>query len=224
MHNKKKNKEQMNQQKGLNNPGSVTAEMRAAGDESAVTKVTEEAKQDEKGDWRDFFKITKDDIKTIVFTVIAALLLVKFVAQPVMVDGHSMDDTLYHGERLLIEKVSRYFDAIDRYDIIVFDPENDMGVFYIKRVIGLPGETVRIDDEGNIYINGERLEDDIYGMEEILDPGRAWEEITLGDDEYFVMGDNRNDSLDSRFDVGNVSRSQIIGRVVIQIFPFHKVR
>ncbi len=187
--------------------------------------VTDKEVTDKETDgWRDFFKITRDDIKTIVGAVIVALLVVKFVAQPVIVDGHSMDDTLYDGEHLLIEKVSRYFDGIDRYDIVVFDPENGSGSLYVKRVIGLPGETIRIDEAGNIYIDGELLTDDMYGTEVIEDPGRAIEEITLGDDEYFVMGDNRNDSWDSRYeDVGNVNRSQMIGRVVIQMFPFQKV-
>ncbi len=190
--------------------------------ESSELAAAEE-KEEPKESWKDFFRFTKDDFKTVVITLIAALLLVTFVAQPVIVDGESMNDTLYSGERLLIEKVSRYYGGLERFDIVVFNPENESDALYIKRIIGLPGETVRIDSEGTIYINGEALEED-YGREVILDPGRAWEEITLGEDEYFVMGDNRNDSLDSRFDdVGNVNRSQITGRVVIQMFPFHKV-
>lgn len=172
--------------------------------------------------WTDWFRFTKEDLKTVLVTVVAAILLVVFVAQPVIVDGESMNDTLYSGERLLIEKVTRYYGGLDRFDIVVFDPENESGALYIKRIIGLPGETVRIED-GVIYVNGEVLEEN-YGREVILDSGRAWETVTLGEDEYFVMGDNRNDSLDSRFEeVGNVKLSQITGRVIIQMFPFHKV-
>lgn len=177
------------------------------------------------GGWKEFFKFTKEDFRTVVITAIAAILLVQFVAQPVVVDGHSMDDTLHHGERLLIEKITRYYGGLNRYDIVVLDPGNAEGSLYIKRIIGMPGEKIHIDLDGNIYINDKLLEDDVYGRETILDPGRAYEGVTLGDDEYFVMGDNRNDSLDSRFEeLGNVKQNQIVGRVMIQLFPFHKVK
>ena len=86
----------------------------------------------------------------------------------------------------------------------------------------MPGETVQIDENGNIYINGELLEEN-YGAETIQNPGRAAKPITLGDDEYFVMGDNRNNSKDSRSEeVGNVKRSQIIGRAWLRIWPLNK--
>ena len=91
--------------------------------------------------------------------------------------------------------------------------------WYIKRVIGLPGETVRIDNQGDIYINDELLEED-YGREVIEDPGIAEDGITLGADEYFVLGDNRNNSSDSRDpDVGAVSKSQIRGHVWLRLRP-----
>ena len=93
--------------------------------------------------------------------------------------------------------------------------------YYIKRIIGLPGETVQIMDDGSIYINGEKLEEN-YGME-VIKPetiGRAAEPIELGDDEYFVMGDNRNNSSDSRTDmVGNIKRENIIGKAWLRIWP-----
>ena len=206
----------------------IELEQAEAKETDAVETADAEAAGDEEnsdGGWREFFKFTKEDFKTIVITAIAAILLVQFVAQPVVVSGHSMDDTLHHGERLLIEKITRYYGGLKRYDIVVLDPENEEGSLYIKRIIGMPGERVRIDLDGNIYINDKLLEDDVYGRETILDPGRAYEGVTLGEDEYFVMGDNRNDSLDSRFeDVGNVKQNQIVGRVMIQLFPFHKVK
>lgn len=198
----------------------LVLEETAASQEQAAEDVESDG-----GGWREFFRFTKDDVKTVVITIIAAILLVQYIAQPVVVDGHSMNDTLYDGERLLIEKITRYYGGLDRYDIVVLDPENAEGSLYIKRIIGLPGEKLRIDWEGNIYINDKILKDDVYGRETILDPGRAFEEITLGGDEYFVMGDNRNESLDSRFvEVGNVKKKQIVGRVIIQLFPFHKVK
>ena len=206
----------------------IELEETVAKETDAVDAVDAGAAGDEEnsdGGWKDFFKFTKEDFRTIVITAIAAILIVQFVAQPVVVDGHSMDDTLYHGERLLIEKITRYYGGLNRYDIVVLDPENEEGSLYIKRIIGMPGERIHIDLDGNIYINDKLLEDDVYGRETILDPGRAYEGVTLGEDEYFVMGDNRNDSLDSRFeDLGNVKQNQIVGRVMIQLFPFHKVK
>ena len=90
---------------------------------------------------------------------------------------------------------------------------------YIKRVIGRPGETVRIDKDGHIYVNDELLEEN-YGKEVIEDPGIAEDGITLGKDEYFVLGDNRNNSSDSRDpDVGAVSKSQIKGKVWLRLRP-----
>ena len=93
----------------------------------------------------------------------------------------------------------------------------------MKRIIGLPGETVQIDLEGNIYINGEILEED-YGLEPILFPGLAAEPITLGEDEYFVLGDNRNNSSDSRdASVGNIHRDDIVGKAWVRIWPLNKI-
>ena len=93
--------------------------------------------------------------------------------------------------------------------------------YYVKRVIGLPGETVQIIGE-EIYINGELLKED-YGKEPITNPGRAAEPITLGEDEYFVLGDNREVSLDSRYtQVGNVKRENIGGKAILRIWPLNQ--
>ena len=111
------------------------------------------------------------------------------------------------------------FGAPKRFDVVVFPYEEEKDTFYIKRIIGLPGETVYIDEEGTIYINDEPLEGDKYGREPIAEDKRgvASEEGTLGDDEYFVLGDNRNNSRDSRFeDVGNIHKDVIIGRAVFR--------
>jgi signal peptidase I len=111
---------------------------------------------------------------------------------------------------------------LKRFDIIVFYPfgrENEE--YYVKRIIGLPGETIQIVD-GVIYIDGDILEED-YGKDPILDPGRAVVPIKLADDEYFVMGDNRNISKDSRYSVvGNVEKKNIGGKAFFRISPLKR--
>ena len=157
----------------------------------------------------------------IAFVLVLTWVIITFVGQRTRVDGRSMMNTLHDGDNLIVEKLSYRFSDPKRFDIIVFPPTGKKE-YYIKRIIGLPGETVQIDENGNMYINGELLEEN-YGAETIQNPGRAANPITLGDDEYFVMGDNRNNSKDSRSEeVGNVKRSQIIGRAWLRIWPLNK--
>ena len=157
----------------------------------------------------------------IAFVLVLTWVIITFVGQRTRVDGRSMMNTLHDGDNLIVEKLSYRFSDPKRFDIIVFPPTGKKE-YYIKRIIGLPGETVQIDENGNIYINGELLEEN-YGAETIQNPGRAAKPITLGDDEYFVMGDNRNNSKDSRSEeVGNVKRSQNIGRAWLRIWPLNK--
>ena len=151
---------------------------------------------------------------------IFAFVVVEFVGQRTEVSGQSMMNTLMDGDQLLIDKISYNFNDPQRFDIIVFPYEEDK--LYIKRIIGMPGETVQIDEDGVIYINGEKLEES-YGNAVILESriGLASEPVLLGEDEYFVLGDNRNDSRDSRMeDVGNVRREEIVGKAWIRIYPF----
>ena len=153
----------------------------------------------------------------------AAYLFGHFVVGQVAVDGPSMNDTLQDGDRLLMNKFTYRFKQLDRYQIVVFKYAYDTDTDYIKRVIGLPGETVQIDDDGNIYIDGELLEEN-YGKEVIEDPGMAVDEITLGDGEYFVLGDNRNNSEDSRYaDIGMVKKRYIVGKIWFTCSPWKKI-
>ena len=146
-------------------------------------------------------------------------LIITFVGQRTSVSGHSMETTLQDGDQLIVDKISYRFRDPKRYDIIVFPYQYEENVYYIKRIIGLPGETVQVKD-GYVYINGEKLESDIYGKEVMQSAGIAAEPITLGDDEYFVLGDNRNNSVDSRFaDVGTVKASYIEGKVWFVLSP-----
>ena len=163
------------------------------------------------------------DLRRVTLLVVSLLLLtfvlLNYVGQRVAVDGSSMVPALEDGDQLLVDKLSYQISDPERFDIVIFALKDDPDRYYIKRVIGLPGETVQIT-EGVIYIDGEALEED-YGLAVIADAKRAEEPITLGDDEYFVLGDNRNNSKDSRSDdVGNVSRSQIMGKAVFRIWPF----
>ncbi|MDY2628630.1 MAG: signal peptidase I [Lachnospiraceae bacterium] len=161
----------------------------------------------------------KEWVVYILIVITVSFCIVTFVGQRTVVDGSSMNDTLQNGDNLIVDKLSYRFTDIDRFDIVVFRYHNERNIFYIKRVIGLPGETVQIIDD-DIYINGELLEEN-YGKEPMESAGCASEPITLGEDEYFVLGDNRNDSSDSRDpSVGNVQREWIIGRALMRITPF----
>ena len=155
----------------------------------------------------------------IVLIFGTAFLLGHFVVGQVEVDGPSMNDTLHDKDRVLMNKFTYRVKTLDRFDIVVFKYAYDTDTDYIKRVIGLPGETVRIDTDGHIYVNDELLEEH-YGKEVMDDPGIAEDGLTLGDDEYFVLGDNRNNSSDSRDpDVAAVSKSRIRGNVWIRLRP-----
>ncbi len=159
----------------------------------------------------------------ILFVLCAVYLVIHFVGQRTQVQGSSMEPKLSNEDNLIVDKISYRFHDPERFDIVVFPFRYEENIFYIKRVIGLPGETIRIDEKGNILINGEILEES-YGKEVIQSPGRAYEEIVLADDEYFLMGDNRNNSTDSRDpSVGNVRRDEIVGRAWLRIWPLDQV-
>ncbi len=145
-------------------------------------------------------------------------LIITFVGQRTHVSGESMENTLDDGDQLIVDKLTYRFHDPERFDIIVFPFRYKDNTYYIKRIIGLPGETVQIVD-GEIYINGEVLEES-YGREVMQDAGLAAEPLTLGDDEYFVLGDNRNYSSDSRDpSVALIHRKEIIGRAWLRIWP-----
>ena len=146
-------------------------------------------------------------------------LVVTFVGQRTGVSGSSMETTLSDGDQLIVDKISYRFREPKRYDIVVFPYRYEENTYYIKRIIGMPGETIQIVD-GYVYIDGEPL-DEHYGNEVMNKAGTAEEPLTLGEDEYFVLGDNRNNSQDSRAaNVGTIHREDIIGRAWVRIWPF----
>ena len=186
--------------------------------ESSSEEVTQEKESKEKNSKASFIK------ELLVYAVIIILcvtIVPRYVIQRTQVDGRSMMNTLHDEESLLVEKVTYHFKNPDRFDIITFYPQGrDHEEYYIKRVIGLPGETVQIT--GNtIYIDGEVLKES-YGREPMESGGIAEEPIKLGEDEFFVLGDNRNESIDSRDgdDVGVVNKKNIDGHAILRIYPF----
>lgn len=170
-------------------------------------------------------KVLKEIFNTSIYLLVViglVYLVITYVGQRTEVNGESMENTLSNEDNLIVDKLTYRFSDPKRYDIIVFPFRYADNTFYIKRIIGMPGETVQIDREGNIYINGEILEES-YGREVIQNPGLAANTIQLEEDEYFVMGDNRNNSSDSRDPmVGNIHRDEIIGRAWVRIWPLNK--
>lgn len=155
-------------------------------------------------------KIIKEIIPYIVI-VLVVVLIRTFIITPVRVDGDSMKNTLKNGDILLLYKLG----SINRLDIIVLDEEKDNEKI-IKRVIGLPGETVAIK-KGKIYIN-DKVINDKYAYGETGD----YDKVTLEDDEYFILGDNRLISKDSRY-FGPIKENEIKGKIVFRLFPFTKI-
>lgn len=155
-------------------------------------------------------------VLTIVF------LLVTFVFRRTVVHNVSMKNTLFDGDNIIMDQISYRLSDPKRFDIICFKSYREKDLL-IKRIIGLPGETVKIED-GVIYINDKPIKD-VKGLDSIESPGLAADGITLSDDEYFVVGDNRSESIDSRSpDVGNVRRREILGKASIVIWPLNHIK
>lgn len=171
-------------------------------------------------------KRLKDLLSTSIYLLIVlamTFLVVTYVGQRTRVIGSSMEPTFSDGDNLIVDKITYRFQDPERFDIVVFPFRYAEKTNYIKRIIGMPGETVYIDENGTIFIDGQELKE-YYGKEVIKDPGRAYEPITLGNDEYFVLGDNRNNSSDSRDPaVGNIRRDELIGKAWMRIYPFEKM-
>ena len=163
----------------------------------------------------------------IVYTLIALAIAVFvrfFIAAPYIVSGASMDPTFKSWDYLIIDRISWQFDEPIRGDVIVFKFPQDPSRSFIKRVIGLPGETVVLSGTSVKITNDEHPEGfflaENYVAEENERPAHTT--VTLGDEEYFVLGDNRLQSADSRV-WGNLSKEYIVGRPIIRLFPFSEI-
>ncbi|MBR4011132.1 MAG: signal peptidase I [Clostridiales bacterium] len=197
-------------------------------DEDEDEKKDKEESEKEKSALYMFF----DTVKFVAIGLLIGILLVVFVVQRNDVYGSSMEPTLHTGDAVFVEMISVYTGNFSRGDIITIDAKGMDGYAHeenlIKRIVGLPGETIKIAD-GNVYINGELLDESDYlpagTMTYVGAEGQArgYDEITLGPDEYYCMGDNRGGSNDSRR-MGPFKKSQIDAKVLMRIYPFNKMK
>ncbi len=160
-------------------------------------------------------------VAQIAAVIFLAYFIIYYCIEKTDVIGSSMENTLLANEPIIINKFSYRVSEPKRFDVIVFKQSGKEHSFYnIKRIIGLPGETIFIKD-GKIFINDEIVEDTII-VDEMINYGLASEEIILEDNEYFVLGDNRNNSEDSRFaSIGNITRDEIVGKAAVRLSPFN---
>ncbi|MDO4554456.1 MAG: signal peptidase I [Lachnospiraceae bacterium] len=172
-------------------------------------------------------KLKNEIIGTILYFVVvmvAVFLIITYVGQRTVVNGDSMVPCLNDGDNLIMDKLTYHFRDPERFEVVIFPSPLEEDKHFIKRVIGMPGETIQIIDE-KVYIDGEELTTEVYGIEPIEEAGIAAEPYTLGEDEYFVMGDNRPISLDSRYEeVGPITRDEIEGRALVRIYPFNQMK
>ena len=154
-----------------------------------------------------------DNIKDYVYIIVVVVLIRTFLVTPAIVDGRSMDDTLKNNDLVIINKLIYRISDIQRFDIVVVKNDQDKDKI-IKRVIGLPNEKITYRNN-KLYINNELVKTDITFK------NTADFEYTTKNNEYFVLGDNRPDSKDSRY-LGPFSKKKILGRVKLRLFPFKK--
>ncbi len=164
-------------------------------------------------------RILKEVIPYIVI-VLVVVLLRTFIATPVIVSGSSMDPTLKDGQLLILNKLAHRF---NRYDIVVIDVViNNKKERIVKRIIGLPGETVEYKNK-KLYINGEKVRDDFSNITYDFSTAELGEK-KIPKNHYLVLGDNRNDSVDSRdYRVGFINEDDIVGKPVFRLWPLNKI-
>lgn len=163
---------------------------------------------------------TGELIRFVAIALVVALFIRFFIAQPFIVSGASMDDTIHHNEYLIVDQVTYHFSEPERGDVVVFRYPGEHGKYLIKRVIGLPGDTVEIDGTTVTITRGDET---IELTEPYLRTQTSRQLTTvLAGNEYFVMGDNRGESSDSRT-WGAITREDIVGRVALRLFPLSRI-
>jgi signal peptidase I len=158
-------------------------------------------------------------VRDFIISVMASFFIITFLYQPVKVEGTSMQPELRDQDRLFVNKFAYNFEKISRGDVVVFYYPRDTQKSYIKRVIALPGDDIRIDS-GRVYVNGQRV-DEPYVPKRFYD-ARSMSETVVPQNEYFVMGDHRSISSDSR-DFGSVTRKLIYGKAAFVYWPADKM-
>ena len=148
-----------------------------------------------------------------IIIILVVVLVKKFIFTPVIVNGNSMLNTLHNGDVMILDKIGMKIGGIKRFDIVVIQTERSK---IIKRVIGLPGELIEYKDN-QLYINGEKLEDN-YGSQITFD----FKQMEIPENHYFVLGDNRTDSVDSRI-LGPIYENDILGHATFIIYPFNRL-
>jgi len=162
----------------------------------------------------------------IKFTLIAVLIVLPvrlFIAQPFIVSGASMDPTFETNQYLIIDQISYQFESPKRGEVIIFKYPKDPSKYFIKRIIGLPNETIKLEGMEVIIINKDHPEGFILDQSYLHNRKEEYATYTLKNNEYFVLGDNRLASSDSRV-WGPVPANHIIGRPVIRLFPFSQIK
>lgn len=176
---------------------------------------------------KNFFSFVFELIKIVVISLIIIIPVRYFLIQPFYVKGASMEPNFYDHEYLIIDEISYRFNEPERGDIVVFRYPRNPQEYFIKRLVGLPGEEIQIKD-GNVIIFNEANPDgnvlaEEYLSEEIKTYGLSEDKVTLGDNEFYVLGDNRNSSKDSR-SFGPVNSSYITGRVLLRGWPVDRIK
>jgi len=165
-----------------------------------------------------------ETFEIVLVAVITVVIIRNFLIQPFLVSGASMEPNFSSGDYLLIDEISYRFREPQRGEVVVFHYPGDESTYYIKRIIGLPGEQLAIND-GKIIIFNKEYPKGFSVEEKYLPLGlqtSGKKEIVLKDSEYFVLGDNRNYSFDSR-SWGNLQKAEIVGLVRLRLWPFNKV-
>ncbi|HHY10880.1 MAG TPA: signal peptidase I [Firmicutes bacterium] len=166
----------------------------------------------------------REYVESLIIAVILALFIITFIAQSFLVEGSSMEPSLQHGQRLMVEKVSYRFSQPERGEVVVFKYPGDRRRKFIKRIVGLPGDEILIQN-GFLHINGVRFEEDfINGPTYGTYSAPSFGPVTVPEGHYFVLGDNRRNSDDSRYpDVGFIPKKEIVGRALFTFWPLSKI-
>ncbi len=183
--------------------------------------MEEETKKNKSaGFWADIW----DFIRTLLISMLVVFLVAHYIVRPIRVSGNSMYPTLESNALGISNAIGYRISGVDRFDIVIIYL-SDKNEYLVKRVVGLPGETISYTD-GQLYVNGEAVEEDFLDETYMSTFGDDFmndiEEITLGEDEYYCLGDNRPNSRDSRY-YGAFTSDQIIAKGVVIIYPFDEI-